>query len=350
MNNQWGRSGNGQASGGSGIGGILFASVVSLALGAAGGYGAFRMMDTAVPTTEIETRDQRIADLARELDARVAQVEESSQKAQTLTEENGTLKRQIETLRSGEATPDTSNISDTAAAAAENSRLTQQVLPKLRNDLELASQRVADAEALKKRAEEAVLDRERRLSLQADQIGRLEKALDQARGAQSTAQNAQTERLEAEADTLRRELEEARSAEEQLRTKELPILHEGIAGKEREVATLNARNLALTARIEALEAAAAGAARPDGQKDGGTKPALDNAKPTTDGRSPRNASLVAAAIRVMPGLDRLTGAQRDQLERTLVSGECVTIALGGVFKHIPVLAMRNLMRDLDSGC
>ncbi len=343
MNNQWGRSGNGQASGGSGIGGILFASVVSLALGAAGGYGAFRMMDTAVPTTEIETRDQRIADLARELDARVAQVEESSHKTQALTEENGTLKRQIETLRSSEGA------SDAAVTAAENTRLTEQVLPKLQNDLELASQRVADAEALKKRAEEAVLDRERRLSLQTDQIGRLEKALDQARGAQSTAQNAETERLQAEADTLRRELEEARNAEEQLRTKEIPILHEGIASKEREIATLNARNLALTARIEALEAAAA-AARPTGQKDGGTKPALDNVKPTTDGRSPRNAALVAEAVRVMPGLDRLTGVQRDQLERTLVSGECVTTALGGVFKRIPALAMRNLMRDLDSGC
>lgn len=342
MNNQWGRSGNGQTSGGSGIGGILFAVVVSLALGGAGGYGAFRVMDGAAPTGEIEARDQRIADLAKELDARTAQIEESSQKAQSLTEENGTLKRQVESLSSNPTA------SDAADAVAENARLNRDVVPKLENDLELAGQRVADAEALKKRAEEAVLDRERRLSLQVDQIARLEKALDEARSAQNTTQSAETERLEAEADTLRRELEEAQNAEEQLRAKEIPILQDGIATKEREVATLNARNLALTARIEALEAAAS-AAKPNGQKDGGTKPALDNAKPT-DGRSPRNADLVAAAIRVMPGLDRLTGDQRDQLERTLVSGECVTIALGGVFKRIPALAMRNLMRDLDSGC
>ena len=342
MNNQWGRSGNGQTSGGIGIGGILFAAIVSLALGGAGGYGAFRVMDGAAPAGEIEARDQRIADLARELDARAAQVEENSQKAQALTEENGTLKRQIDSLKSN------TSASDGALAVAENARLTRDVVPKLENDLELAGQRVADAEALKTRAEEAVLDRERRLSLQSDQIARLEKALDQARSTQNTTQSAETERLEAEADTLRRELEEAQNAEEQLRAKEIPILQEGIATKEREVATLNARNLALTARIEALESAAR-AARPNGQKDGGTKPALDNAKPT-DGRSPRNADLVAAAIRVMPGLDRLTGDQRDQLERTLVSGECVTIALGGVFKRIPALAMRNLMRDLDSGC
>lgn len=340
MNNQWGRSGNGQTSGGGGIGAILFAVVVSLALGGAGGYGAFRIMDGAAPAGEIEARDQRIADLAKELDARAAQVEENSQKAQALTEENGTLKRQLDSLKSN------TSASDGALAVAENARLTREVIPKLENDLELAAQRVADAEALKKRADEAVLDRERRLSLQADQIARLEKALDQARDTRNTTQSAETERLEAEADTLRRELKEAQNAEEQLRAKEIPILQEGIATKEREVATLNARNQALTARIEALEAAA----KPDGQKDGGTKPALENAKPATDGRSPRNAALVAAAVRVMPGLDRLTGDQRDQLERTLVSGECVTTALGGVFKHIPALAMRNLMRDLDSGC
>jgi hypothetical protein len=51
-----------------------------------------------------------------------------------------------------------------------------------------------------------------------------------------------------------------------------------------------------------------------------------------------------------PGLDRLNDTQRDRLERTLVSGECVTNALGGVFKRVPVLALRNLMRDLDSDC
>ncbi|WP_421579715.1 hypothetical protein [Shinella sp. M31] len=343
MNNQWGRSGNGQTSGGGGIGGILFAVVVSLALGGAGGYGAFRMMGGAAPAGEIETRDQRIADLARELDARVAQVEENSQKAQALTEENGTLKRQLDSLKN------TTSASDGALAVAENSRLTRDVVPKLENDLELAGQRIADAEALKKRAEEAVLDRERRLSLQADQIARLEKALDEARDTRNTTQSAETERLEAEADTLRRELEEAQNAEEQLRAKDIPILQESIASKEREIATLNARNQALTERIEALEAAAA-ATKPGGQKDGGTKPALDNAKPATDGRSPRNAALVASAVRLMPGLDRLSSDQRDQLERTLVSGECVTTALGGVFKHIPALAMRNLMRDLDSGC
>lgn len=342
MSNQWGRSGNGPAAGGgSGIGGILFASVVSLALGAAGGYGAFRMMDSgaAVPSGEIEQRDQRIAELARELDARAAQVEEGSRKAEALTEENGALKRQIETLRGN------AGASEAAAAVAENARLTQEVVPGLRNELELASQRVADAEALKKRAEEAVRDRERQLSVRADQIARLETALDQARGERNTAQSAETERLEAQADTLRRQLQEAQRAAETIRTKDLPALRDEIVRKDREISALSARNAELAARIGALDVSA----QPSGQDGNGAKPALDNAKPA-EGRSPRNAALVAEAMRGTPGLDRLTSGERDQLERTLLSGECVTNALGGVFKRVPVLTLRNLMRDLDSDC
>lgn len=340
MNSQWGRSGNGPAGGGgSGIGGVLFASVICLALGGAGGYGAFRMLDDgAIPTSEIEQRDQRIAELARELDARVAQIADSSGKAQALSQENGALKQQIEALRNK------AGASDAATAVAENLKLTQEVVPGLKNELELASQRVADAEALKKRAEEAVRDRERQLSVRADQIARLETALDAVRGERSTAQSAETERLEAEADALRQQLKAAERALEASKT----ALREAVARGERDVSALNDRNAALTARITKLEAAAR-STQPSGQEGNGAKPALDNAKPV-EGRSPRNAALVAEAMQDTPGLDRLTSRQRDQLESTLVSGECVTNALGGVFTRVPVLTLRNLMRDLDSDC
>lgn len=327
MNSQWGRSGNGPAqSNGSGLGSILFASVVSLALGAAGGYGAFRMAGSPA-ASEVDQRDQRIADLARELDARVAQVEESTQKAQALTAENATLKRQIETL------PDNSGMTDAAIAIAENAKLTQEIVPALKNELELSSQRVADAEALKKRAEEAVLDGERQLSMRADDIARLEKALEQARSQQATTLSAETGRQRAEADALRRQLTEMR---------------EETARKDREIAALNAGNASLTARISTLETAAR-SAQQSGPEDSAQKPARDNARPA-DSRSPRNAALVADVMQGTPGLDRLTGSERDQLERTLVSGECVTNALGGVFKRVPVLTLRNLMRGLDSDC
>ena len=342
MNNQWGRSGNGTtAGGGSGAGGILFASVVSLALGAAAGYGGLRMVSGAVPASEIEQRDQRIAELARELDARTAQVEDGSQRSQALADENRTLKQQMEALRNGIGSSDN-------AAVAENTRLTQEVIPELKSDLQRASRRAADAEALKTKAESALQERERQLSLSADQIARLEEALDQARGAQAGAQSAEAKRLAAEAATLRRQIEDAQRAEETMRAKDLPALRKEIADRDREIANLKASNGTLTARIGALEAAAR-SVQQDGPGNVGDGPARDNAKPA-DSRNPRDASLVADAMRTAPGLDRLTGTQRDQLERTLVSGECVTNSLGGVFKRVPVLTLRNLMRDLDSDC
>jgi len=341
MNNQWGRSGNGTtAGGGSGVGGILFASVVSLALGAAAGYGGLRMMSGTVPASEIEQRDQRIAELASELDARTAQVENGSQRSQALADENRTLKQQMEALRNGIGSSDD-------AVVAENARLTQEVIPGLKRDLQRASRRAVDAEASKTKAENALQERERQLSSGADQIARLEKALDQARGAQVGAQSAEAKRLAAEAATLRRQLDEAQRAEETMRTKDLPALRKEIAGRDREIASLKASNGALMARIGALEVAARSVQ--DGPGDVGGGPARDNAKPA-DSRNPRDASLVADAMRDAPGLDRLTGTQRDQLERTLVSGECVTNSLGGVFKRVPVLTLRNLMRDLDSDC
>jgi hypothetical protein len=346
MNDQWGRSGSGRPASGGGIGGILFASVVSLALGAAGGYGAFRMMDGAVPTNEIEERDQRIADLAKELDARVAQVEENTQKAQAASEENGALKRQLEALRKNAGT------SDAAVALAENTRLTETVVPELRNELELAKQLVADAEALKKRAEDAVRDRDRQLSLRADEIARLEKALTAARNQQTSSQSAEKDRQAAE-DALRRELEEAQRAQETIRTTDLPALRDEIARKDKEIAQLKTRNASLSERIKALESAARAATVRGEPEGGGNKPVIDNQKPGQkpgQGRDPRSAVLVALAIDNTPGLDRLSSAQREQLERTLVSGECVTKALNSALQRVPVLALRNLMRDLDSDC
>lgn len=350
MNNQWGRSGNGSAAGGgSGIGGILFASVVSLALGAAGGYGAFRMMDGATPSGEIEQRDQRIADLARELDARVAQIEESTQKAQTLSEENGALKRQVETLGKCADTSKAADTSEATVALAENAKLTQEIVPGLKNDLELSRQRVADAEALQKRAEDAKRDRDRQLSLSMDEIARLKKTLEETRNQQQTTRSAEAERLGAEAEDLRAQLKQAQSAADTLRKQDVPALRVEIARRDQTISELNARNAALTKRIGALETAARAVQPSRPEEDDGDKPTLDNAGPP-EGRSPRNAALVAEAMRDTPGLDRLTSVQRDQLERTLLSGECVTNALGNVFKRVPVLTLRNMMRDLDSDC
>lgn len=317
MNNQWGRGSGGATGGGSGIGGILFASIVCLALGGAAGYGAFRAMSGAPSESALEDSNRRIADLA---------------------DENDALKRQLDALRADTSRSD-------AAESAENVRVAQEIVPGLQRELELAGQKLAEAERLRKDAEAAATERARELDERAGQIAQLEKAIEEARSTQAANRNAETERLEAEAETLRRELAEAEQAAKRLRTRELPDLVAEIARKNQEIVTLTARNAALAERIVALETAA----QPKSPQQADDNGARDNAKPA-DRRSPRNAALVAQVIERTPGLDRLTGTQRTQLEQTLVSGECVTNALGSVLNRVPILALRGLMRDLDSDC
>lgn len=317
MNNQWGRGSGGATGGGSGIGGILFASIVCLALGGAAGYGAFRAISGVPSESALEDSNRRIADLA---------------------DENDALKRQLNALRADASRSD-------AAESAENGRLAQEIVLGLQRELELAGQKLAEAERLRKDAEAAATERARELDERAGQIAQLEKAIEEARSTQAANRNAETERLEAEAETLRGELAEAEQAAKRLRTRELPDLVAEIARKNQEIATLTARNAALAERIAALETAA----QPKSPQQADDNGARDNARPA-DRRSPRNAALVAQVIERTPGLDRLTGAQRTQLEQTLVSGECVTNALGSVLNRVPILALRGLMRDLDSDC
>jgi DNA repair exonuclease SbcCD ATPase subunit len=342
MNNQWGRSGNGQAPSGGGLGGVLFASVICLALGAGAGYGAFRMLDGAAPGNEIAERDRRIADLASELDTRAAQVEDANAHA--------ALKRRLEAQRADGAGDDAANdaVAGAAAALAENRRLTQEVVPDLKNELELASQLLADAEALKKRAEETVRDRDRRLSLQADEIAQLKKDVDEALSKQNSARNEEAKRQEAER-ALQRELQEAQREKDMIQAKDMPALRDEIARKEREIAELEARNAALAGQVAALESAARAAALQGKPETAGEKPVPNEDKPKA-GREPRSAVLVSLAIDNAPGLDRLTSGQREELEQTLIGGECVTKALDAVLKRVPVLPLRNLMRDLESDC
>ncbi|MGI2031999.1 hypothetical protein ACRQ1B_06360 [Rhizobium panacihumi] len=69
------------------------------------------------------------------------------------------------------------------------------------------------------------------------------------------------------------------------------------------------------------------------------------------GRSPRRESEVETALGRATGLDTLSASQRNGLKQELVSGACVTVSLEKVFGNpVPVVPLRNLVRDLDSDC
>jgi predicted nucleic acid-binding Zn-ribbon protein len=316
MSNQWGRESGGAAVRRRGAGGVLFASIVCLALGGAAGYGLLRLTQHGQAGGEIAVLDGRIADLTLEVEARAKDAEESRRNAEDLRRENDGLQRELESLRAESARPEPVPVAE--------GRLRQEIADNLEKELKLADQRIADAEALRSRAEETVRERERTITLQADRIARLEKEMKQAAETQG------------EADGLRRDLDAARA--------EAGLLRDEIARKEAEVAALGEEKKALSARIAALQETARAAGTRQAEE-----PARDNEKPA-GGRSARNAALVALALEATPGLDRLSADQRGLLERALLSGECVTNALGAVFSRVPVLTLRNLMRDLESDC
>jgi chromosome segregation ATPase len=70
----------------------------------------------------------------------------------------------------------------------------------------------------------------------------------------------------------------------------------------------------------------------------------------TSALEPRNRTDVVQALQSATGLGSLSDAQREVLTNRLESGECVTTALEAVFDRVPILALRDLIRDLNSNC
>lgn len=68
-------------------------------------------------------------------------------------------------------------------------------------------------------------------------------------------------------------------------------------------------------------------------------------------KAARRDSAVETALGSATGLDSLSATQRSSLKTDLVSGACVSSSLEKVFGNpVPVVPLRNLVRDLDSDC
>ena len=119
------------------------------------------------------------------------------------------------------------------------------------------------------------------------------------------------------------------------------------SGKAARIAELERALDAARQEIADLEARA-GEARAD--RPAGADEATGEGAAESDELTPRDPQAVEAALRDAPGLDALSTAERQALKDALVSGQCVTTALESVFDDVPILALRNLIRDLNSGC
>jgi hypothetical protein len=68
------------------------------------------------------------------------------------------------------------------------------------------------------------------------------------------------------------------------------------------------------------------------------------------GRQPRDPGAVESAMAGAMGLDDLAQEQRSALRDMLVAGDCPSTALASLLGRAPVIATRDLVRNLENGC
>jgi ABC-type transporter Mla subunit MlaD len=70
----------------------------------------------------------------------------------------------------------------------------------------------------------------------------------------------------------------------------------------------------------------------------------------TAGLVPRDRQMVDTIIGTTRGVGFLDDEKKQRLKDQLASGACITDALESVFDKVPLILMRNLMRDFKSDC
>ena len=310
MASQWGRDSEVQSGKSGGRGLSLFAVLIAFALGLAGGYGVLRFLGPG----------EGIVDMQRAADA--------------LERQNDWLKGELETSQRALAEIEAAG---DGGQAARIDALAQ----------ELAAVTAERDEALAKAQEQA--DAIRALN---DRIAALtDSAASADNGIAAELARLRDEvvpGLTAERDRLAGEAAAAAGRIEELSGEIAALTDDKAAGAAR-IAELESALDAARQEIAALEARTA---EPTAEQPGDTGTATGEASVESGDASPtpRDPQAVEAALRDAPGLDALSAADRQALKDALVSGACVTTALEGVFDDVPILALRNLIRDLNSGC
>ncbi len=362
MNNQWGRVPQaGASSGGSGLAGILVAIVASLVIGTAGGY-FYQRLSTGDQTASAAAARQRIATLEAQVAEQTRRTGEAEKSLDAVRaaqpSDNADVPALNDRIASLRAELDT--MTETLAAASQRQQLAQDEAASTSRRLE------GERDALQARletltAQSAAAERAR-AGLEA-QLSALRKSADTAQAGDSAAVAAlktQIADLNARQTALARDLETARS-EAQKNARELAtsqsavaVLQQKLSGETRKVVELETQLAAARDEIgRAAMNATTTAVAPQAAVPAAKTPeavAAPSAAPVETAAAPRDAAAIDAALARTPGLGSLSQGDGQRLRALLISGACVTTALETVFERVPVIALRNLMRDLGSGC
>lgn len=346
MTNQWGRDSNFSSGGRRGGAGAVIAVLVALVLGAAGGFAASRFLtvDTVVVDEAVSSRTDELGVALATAQEELAAAREAQRSGTALVE---SLKADIDRMAAElDAMTEELAASKNTSVARSEADAAMDALKRERDGLAAENEAFkAGLEALE--AERKALEQQAEADRQ-----RLEGELERLQG-DVPNQAAERDRLASEAETLRADLA---ALEERIKTQSdaraadavrIGELETMLKSKEDELETArleidrlgsNIRDLMDAGRAEGPGAAPNQSTEPTDASD--AVPALE----------PRPADVVAQALRTTPGLETLSEAERQQLTDRLVSGECVTTALEAVFERVPILTLRNLIRDLNSGC
>ncbi|AKI00603.1 hypothetical protein IMCC20628_01897 [Hoeflea sp. IMCC20628] len=318
--------------------------IVCLVLGAAGGYAAFRFLPSYSSTAHDEARaaavsaNDALAAARKDLDE--ARSIQQSDRAQlealqaTIARQAADLDAMTERLAavSSQARSPEDQSSVVEALSRERDRLTGEN-ESLKRDL-AALQTERDAGKQSTTVAEARLEAE---------LARLRDEVVPELTAERDRLNRKTLMMLADQTNLKAQAKAAADARAE-DAKRIAELKTRLADAEGELTAsqevLDALKLESRAGQESESVTDSNAAKAATQPDAVEKPALDTRKPDA----------VAQALRTAPGLETLSQADLQRLTDTLIAGECVTTALKSVFDRVPILTLRNLIRDLNSDC
>lgn len=315
MVNQWGREGQ-VSSGGGKTGAVLLAALVSLIIGGGAGYGAARYLATRTPAV-VAHEDGSLYKLYNET---LKQRERASREAADLRLELAAVKAHAAGLEA--ALSSRNRRSESKAEPDPESDQLRESNHALTIELDAMSEKLAAASAAYEKLAKSrdAINRESgdlklRLSDLQSRVGSIETS-NQDLDLRAKALASELSREKAHSAALKESLD---TAEAQIRT------------LAREVEKAKSPPEPDTSPSETQQIA----------------PENDTETPSA---APRSRLDVENAIARAPRLKSLSSEKRQMLSESLESGACVTVALEKVFKKVPVLTLRSLIRALDSPC
>lgn len=353
MSNQWGRDSQPIGGRGASAAPVILALVLGLALGGGAGYGYLRYLsgDAASRLAAVEQRNSELsgelADTRQKLGQALAAQQKNEAGIEPAEGEAAELQTKLDLQRSelDAMAEEVARISDALQAERARSNSLSQELDGERNKLRSQAALLAEAEKSgadsRAQADAAIADLQARM---AARQGDGQREIDRLRGEEIPRLNRQIAELSDKVAA-----NEADAAKAQLQRQ---ALEKAVDGARADVAALHAaldteqqKNAALTAEVQRLK-------RDAGSPSAATEPQSPPAaaeNPSAE-EAARDVALVDKVLAGTPGIDRLTSDNRQRLRDMLVSGQCVTTGLRAVFPSVPLVTLRNLMRDLKSDC